>query len=314
LDQIPLARLVTVKATDRLLLPALFYEPARPTKRLIVWLHGMGSSGIFYSVDHTNALAGAITSTGTAFLGLQNRGGGMLQGLKYDDENGERQRLMQGTSHELIADCVHDIDGAITFAMQQGYTELYIGGHSTGANKVALYNYLKAQNPFVGYVLYGGGDDTGIFFEDLGRERFEKAIRESKRQIDAGHGTELAPFELMEDYFSYQSAFDILNPAGGYNTFPMFEVQSGTRLGTKELFREYKTITKPTLVIYGAADEFCRPDAATVVDILKAKCPVPAKFSFELIPGASHGGHPHETEVAHTIATWVEATAHRLGE
>lgn len=265
----------------------------------------MGSNGILFTPDHTNALATAFTTSGTAFLGLQNRGGGMLQGIKYFDEAGERQKRIQGTTHELIVECIHDINGAVTFAQEQGYTELYLAGHSTGANKTALYNYLQPDNPFTGYVLYGGGDDSGLFYEDLGPEHFQTALTESKRQIHIGHGTDLAPFDLLGGYFSYQSAYDMLDPDGGYNTFPFYEAQAGHRIGTKPLFREYKSITKPTLVIYGEQDEYCRPSVAAAIEILKAHTSHPEKVTFQLIPNADHGCYRHEPEVAQAIAQWV---------
>lgn len=312
----PLARLITVPATDGLQNPALLFEPtpgidpaphqpAASAKRLVIWLHGMGSSGIFYSVAHTNALAAAIIATGAAFLGLQNRGGGMLQGVRYFDATGAKQKRLQGTSHELIADCVYDIDGAIAFAQAHGYTELYLGGHSTGANKTALYHFLKPGNPCAGYVLYGGGDDTGLYYEDLGPERYQAALAEARRQVAAGHGSGLAPISLMGDYFSYQSIADILDPNGNYNTFPFYEAQSGHRLGKKPLFQEYKSITKPTLVVYGSQDEYCRPTASAIVKLLKHEAPSTANFTFHTIPGADHGCFQHETELAQTVADWI---------
>jgi pimeloyl-ACP methyl ester carboxylesterase len=300
----PLAQLATVTATDGLLLPTLFFEPAKPSKRLVIWLHGMGSSGIFYSPNHTNALADALTQSNTAFLGLQNRGGGMLQGVKYLDEAGDKQKRLQGTTHELIAECVQDIDGAIAFAKAHGYTELYLAGHSTGANKVALYSYLRPGNPFTGYVIYGGGDDTGIAYEEMGADKFHAAITGSLHQIEAGHGADLAPFDMMGDYFSYQSAYDILNPDGGYNTFPYYEAQH-ERLGTKQLFREFKSITKPSLVVYGAVDEYCKPDVETAIEILKREAPKGVEITYQTIPGADHGCYQHEPELATAIADWV---------
>jgi pimeloyl-ACP methyl ester carboxylesterase len=308
-QQLPMAQLVTVKASDGLLLPALFFEPNQKSKRLVIWLHGMGSSGIFYSVEHTNALADAFTHRHTAFLGLQNRGGGMLQSLKFYDDKGEKQRRLQGTTHELIVECRYDIEGAITFAVERGYTELFIGGHSTGANKVALYNFLKSDNPFAGYILYGGGDDTGIFYEDLGKERFEWALSQAKQKINEGRGEELAPFEMMDDYFSYQSAYDILDPDGRYNTFPYFEAQSGTRLGKKPLFQEYKSIHKPTLVIYGAQDPFCRPNVSAIMVILRRESSQSDLFTYKQVVGADHGGHPFEDQIADNIASWVAETS-----
>jgi pimeloyl-ACP methyl ester carboxylesterase len=270
----------------------------------MVWLHGMGSSGIFYPVAHTNALAEAFVSRGVGFLGLQNRGGGMLQGVRYIDEAGEKQKRLQGTTHELIADCVYDIDGAVAWARAAGYDELYLGGHSTGANKVALYSYRKPKNPFAKFVLYGGGDDTGISYEELGPERFRHALAEAQRLVKAGKGEELAQPELIGGYFSYQSIADLLDPDGNYNTFPFYE-SGHERLGTKPLWREYKSITKPTLVIYGALDEYCRPDVPSCLAVLQHEAPAGVPFTFKTIDGGDHGCYQHELELAAAVAGWV---------
>jgi alpha-beta hydrolase superfamily lysophospholipase len=163
----PLAQLLFVTATDGLLLPTLYYQPLAPTKRAVIYLHGMGPNGIFFKVRRTNALASAFIDSGTAFIGVQNRGGGMLQRYKYIDDANDEQSRTVGTTHELIADCVHDIDGAIAFAKSEGFSEIYLVGQSTGANKTVLYNYLKPDNPFAGFILFGPGDDTGLNFEDL---------------------------------------------------------------------------------------------------------------------------------------------------
>jgi pimeloyl-ACP methyl ester carboxylesterase len=199
----PLAQLVTVTATDGLLLPALYFQPLAPTKRVVIWLHGMGSSGVIYSTDHTNAIAQALIDRGVAFLAMQNRGAGMLQRVKYFDEAGEKQKRLQGTSHELIADCVYDIDGAVAFARGSGHSDLYLGGHSTGANKIALYNYLKPDNPFAGYVIYGAGDDTGLYYEEFGPERFDAVRAEAQKQIANGHGADLATLVVYGEQDEY---------------------------------------------------------------------------------------------------------------
>ena len=114
----PLTRLITVTADDGLLLPALFYEPEKPTNRLVIWLHGMGSSGIFYNPGHTNALAAAFTTSGTAFLGLQNRGGGMLQGVKFIDADGEKQKRLQAPESTYIS--VSQVVPATAGQLQKG--------------------------------------------------------------------------------------------------------------------------------------------------------------------------------------------------
>src|SRR5262249_31334759 len=119
-----------------------------------------------------------------------------------------------------------------------------------------------------------------------------------------GHGQDLAPFDAMGDYFSYQSIVDILDPDGHYNTFPFYEAQN-QRLGTKPLFQEYRSIDRPTLVIYGAVDEYCRPNVPTVIQLLKHHCPKPDQFTFQTIPGANHSCYRHEPELAEAVAAWV---------
>lgn len=265
----------------------------------------MGSSGSFYPVTHTNELAKALLDKGIAFLALNNRGAGMLQGLRFIDDDGNKQKRLQGTTHELIGECTNDIDGAIEFARQAGFDELYLLGHSTGANKICLYNYLRPKSPFKAFVIYGGGDDTGLFYEHLGATAFKKALSMARSKIRAGKGEELAPLDLVGDYMSYQSVLDILDPDGGYNTFPYYEFQSGTRFGKKELFREFKTITRPTLVIYGELDEYAKPSAAVCEQILRSLTPLPDKFTFALVPGGDHGCFRHEHELARQIAEWL---------
>ena len=299
------ARLVTVTATDGLMLPGLFFEPDKASKRAAIWLHGMGSSGSFYPVTHTNALARELTDSGIAFLALNNRGAGNLQGVKYLTDNGDKLKRIQGTTHELIAECVFDVDGALEFARSEGYSEFFLLGHSTGANKVVLYNYLKPNSIFAGYVVYGGGDDTGLFYEQLGPAGYKKALLAAKSKIRAGQGESLAPVDLVGDYFSYQSLLDILDPDGGYNTFPYFEYQSGIRLGRKELFREFKSIHRPTLVVYGEQDEYCKPSAAACEKILGTVATDSKCFTFKLIAGGDHSCYRHEDELARVVAGWA---------
>jgi pimeloyl-ACP methyl ester carboxylesterase len=55
---------------------------------------------------------------------------------------------------------------------RRGYRDITLIGHSTGANKIAVYDHYKPRNSIKRYVLLGGGDDTGILYEHLGPRRF----------------------------------------------------------------------------------------------------------------------------------------------
>ncbi len=65
---------VSFSSSDHLTLPGLLYTPARASKRVAVWLHGMGDSGVFYSPKRITALATGLTEQGIALLAFNNRG------------------------------------------------------------------------------------------------------------------------------------------------------------------------------------------------------------------------------------------------
>jgi len=301
---------VSITSSDKLLLPGLLYTPKQATKKAAIWLHGMGDTGIFYSPPRINALGDSLTAKNIALLTFNNRGAHNSKSLRIDDESlPEDERHYQGgTYYEKIADCVHDIDGAVAFLRKQGFSTLYLLGHSTGANKICAYHARAKQNPFTKYVLASPGDDSGDYYANLGKKKFWQALKLAE-QLIAKH----KPLHTMPMYsgmypFSAQAAFDILDPDGAYNTFPYYE-ESVERIGHKQLFKEYRTFDRPTMVIFGEKDEFVITDggSAAAADMLKKYLPTATQASsiFKLVREADHSFHDHETEFAETVASWL---------
>lgn len=301
--------LVSLLATDKLKLPGLFYEPDKPTKKAAIWIHGMGDNGVFYSPTRTNALGSALTEKRIAFLAFNNRGAHNKKLLRIADETlpEEEQVVVGGTHYEKIEEAVNDINGVVEWLKSKGYTELYLLGHSTGANKICAYHIRVKQSPFSKYVLAGPGDDIGLFFLDLGSKHFWQALQYAAQKVKG------APLHLMPKYtgmypFSVQAAWDILNPDGAYNTFPFYEYTNG-RIGQKKLFEEYQQIGLPTLVIFGGQDEFAYVAGGTkqALDILM-KHTSNARLKqtdFTLVPEADHSFHGYEEEFAKKVADWL---------
>lgn len=300
----------TFLTTDKLLLPGLLYAPKKPTSEIMIWLHGMGDSGVFYSPKRITALAAELNKRNVAVFAFNNRGAHNSKQLKrYDPELDEHeQRYQAGTHYELIEDCVHDINGAVSFLKEQGYDKLYLAGHSTGANKVCVYDALTDRNPFSKYVLAGPGDDIGLTYTDLGDKKFRQALDYAKKQVSAKK-----PLKVMPKYsgmypFSAQSAADILDPDGHYNTFPFYE-EVNEKLGSKSLFREYRNIHKPMLVVAGSEDEATATAGSAVraLQILEkyTNKQVLKQSAFQLVQGADHSFHGHEEEFAEKVASWL---------
>lgn len=291
---------VQFETSDGLTLPGLLYKAPNSTK-IAIGLHGNGSSSVFYDTDLS--LIHALHEKGISYLAFNNRGAHIIKKLDVRKSDGTIERRPYGMAYEKIKECVEDIDGAIAFLEIQGFNEFYLIGESTGANKICNYSFYKPTNKIAKYILLSGGDDTGIYYDVLGKEKFTRLLKESKNKISAGEGEQLI-YELQPDeIFSYKGFYDIANPDGDYNTFPYNEALNGVQLSTKPLFRHFQSIDKPSLVLYGSHDEYCYGKVPEIVDVLKQMKP---EFTYRIIDGAGHGFEGKESELARAVVDWLE--------
>ena len=230
----PLCRLIRFEASDGVELGGLLYEPAAKSKRAVLFLHGTGGSSIFDS-GRTNILAAEFVRHGFAYFPFNNRGAHLSRRLKQRVK-GKARSISGGAAFERIRDCVADIDGSITALRARGYSEIYAIGHSTGANKLAIYDTRKNRHSIRKLVFLAGGDDTGGIYQHLGERRFRAAISKGREKIRAGDGEQMAPPSVSEMPMSWGSFVDMANSDGDYNVFPFFEALNGVRLGRKPLF------------------------------------------------------------------------------
>jgi len=285
----PDCRLVRFDATDGVALAGLLFEPPRASKRVVVWLHGGGGASVFES-RRTNLLAEVFVERGIAFFPFNNRGSAIVR--RAGSELG-------GAAYERIRDCVADIDGAIRELWRRGYRDISLAGHSTGANKIAVYDHYKPRNRARRYVLLAGGDDTGLLYQQLGGRRFRALLvkAKAKRRSD-----ELAPRIEGQTMLSWRAFYDVANPNGDYNAFPFFEVMSGAKLSRRP-FRYIRAIRKPSLYIYGDRDEYCFGDVPRCASIL-AKY-INNRAEIVVLRDADHGFSGREGELGAVIGDWV---------
>lgn len=303
-----ITRLVQFKTDDNLLLPGLLYEPVKKTKKVLIYLHGNGSSSVFYKPELMNPLAESLSRIGISFFPFNNRGAHVIKRLDKKNKDGTEERVFYGMAYEIIKECVFDIDGAIEYLLTEGYNEFYLVGSSTGANKICVYNWYRPQNKVSKYILLSGGDDTGLYYSSiLGEKKFSRACTVSKQMIDYGKGTKLAPEYLVGkmNFISYQSLFDTINPDGDYNVFPYYEVLFKKKISHKELFRELKSIFKPTLVVYGEVDDYCYGKVPEIIELLTNQTRRASNFTYQIISGADHGFRGKEPELIKTISSWL---------
>lgn len=297
--------LVSFETTDRLTLPGLLYTPSRGSRAAAIWLHGNGGSSVFYSTERMNVLGEELTRKGIAFFAFNNRGAETEKSLKRRHRGGS-ERVQLGFAHEAIRDCVHDIDGAILALRERGFRTFYLLGHSTGANKICLYDHRKRKNPVAAYALLGPGDDVGIYYDQLGPKRFAAALERARSMVARGKGAVIAPRSVAPLPISWASLLDTIDPDGDYNVFPFLEVLRGLELsGEKRLFSEYRHIKRPTLALFGEHDEFCFGDVPGCVRIMETFAPANVRVDVGLIAETGHSFHGKERELGRRIASWL---------
>ena len=294
-------KLVQIKTEDGLVLPGLLYETPR-SRKVAIHLHGNGSSSVFYYDDRQDEQVKALNKKGISFLLFNNRGAHYIKKLNVI-KKGKEERKRFGMAYEKIKDCIKDIDGVIGYLGKLGYRKFYLIGESTGANKICVYHYYKPKNKVSKYVLLSGGDDTGIYYDMLGKKRFFKLLKESKEKIRKKKGEEIITELLPDDIFSYMGFYDIANPDGDYNVFPFLEIMKNLKLSRKSLFRHFKSINKSTLIVYGEKDEYAWGNVPKIVDILKKQKP---EFEYKIIKGADHGFSENQKKLSQIISNWLD--------
>jgi pimeloyl-ACP methyl ester carboxylesterase len=291
-----MTQLVRFEATDGIPLAGLLFEPKRATTRVAMFLHGTGGSSIF-EAKRTNVLAAALVEAGIAYFPFNNRGAHVMRRM------GD---VMGGCAFERIRDCVQDVDGAVRELRRRGYRDITLIGHSTGANKIAVYDHYKPRNQIKRYILLGGGDDTGLLYDQLGARRFTAALQKARTSIAAKRGDELVPPAISKLPMSWRAFYDMANPDGDYNVFPFTEVMRGIRLSRRPRFRYVRAIRKPALFLYGERDEYCVDSAsATLAALADALGPKP-NVELAIMADADHGFAGKEEELAQVIARWME--------
>src|SRR3989344_4745824 len=116
--------LIQFPNTENIFLPGLLFEPENGSDKILIFLHGNGSSGGFYSVELQNIFGKNLTVNGISYFTFTNTGGHLIQ--KFDKISaGKKERVVAGSAFELIKDCVSDIDGAINYLKGRGYKHFY---------------------------------------------------------------------------------------------------------------------------------------------------------------------------------------------
>jgi hypothetical protein len=139
------------------------------------------------------------------------------------------------------------------------------------------YNKYKKDNHFSSYILTSGGDDSGFSINSRFK-KFKMVIDKCRSAQKNGKGRNLVPKYIAPMIISYNSLIDQIDQMVTNNTFPFYWVSERVGIMAKKPFNEFIAIDKPSLVIYGSADEYCHLGAKNCLGLLKEATKSKTKF------------------------------------
>jgi len=286
--------LIEVTTKDKFVHQGILHRPKKPTKKAILWVHGL--TGRFYGDPLLMNLFGELCDKhDVAFASINNRGHDIITNLRKVDATlpGGFRRVVGGSGVEVFEECILDIDAGISYLVSLGYTEVYLAGHSTGANKVCYYAATKSDSRVAGVVLAGPMSDRLAQQKD--KVHYEKNLLAAKALVLAGRGERI---QQSESFFPVtpRRALSLLIPNSPEDVFTYGDTDLPLRVFAK--------ITKPLLVIFSGADESAdRPieDIKAVFDkVTRSK-----HYVSRIIAGVSHNYTGKEKDFATLVVKWA---------
>ena len=129
-------------ATDGIKLNGFLYKSNENTTKVILSIHGMSSNCL---KERESIIANYANQNQIDYFCFNNRGSELVKYIKKEI-NGEKEKLLGGTTYEDVLDGYEDIVGAILKLKELGYQEIYLQGHSLGCTKIVYtYSELKEE-------------------------------------------------------------------------------------------------------------------------------------------------------------------------
>ncbi len=283
-----------ITTKDGLVHQGIFSRPEKAGKRASLWVHGL--SAAFYNDIHLyETVADACGQKGWGFALFNNRGHDLIAGIRKMDgspPNGYSY-FQAGAGQEVFEQSVLDIDAGIAFLVEQGFTEVVIVGHSTGANKACYFAATQKNPRVVGVVLSGPMSDR--LNPSISKEKLRKDLAYMHKLVREGKGDELLLgylfFPIMPKRF-----ISLLEPGSTEDVFDY---------GDKEPKMTYfSKIKLPLLVLLPGNDEYADRPIADIKKVFDAHA-TSKQYKSVIVPGAVHKLHGKEKEAADTIVSWI---------
>lgn len=286
--------LTEIVTKDKLIHQGIYFEPKKKIKRAILFVHGLTST--FYGqLALYDAILEECGEIGVGFAAFNNRGHDLIAGIKKVDPSVGKgyTRVSGGAGCEKFEECIFDIDAGIDFLVGQGYSEIILVGHSTGASKACYYAGTIRNNKVLSVILLSPVSDRLDPAQD--KETLPKKLRFMKKLIADGRGDEV----LIGYHFFPCTPKRFLSLYAPLSNEDVFDY--GDRHPELKVFSQIKM---PLLVVLGDKDEFLDRPVENVMREYDSHAQAKTYKSI-VVKNALHSYGGHEKEVARHIAEWL---------
>ncbi|MGH7398354.1 MAG: alpha/beta hydrolase [Candidatus Rokuibacteriota bacterium] len=282
--------LVSIRTRDGVVLEGVAAEPRGRRRTALIWVHGLGSR--FSSGQPLiRTLSARLNASGIGYLKLNNRGHGTVARV------GDR---LAGAAFERFEESVHDIRAMIALAVESGYREVILAGHSTGANKVLHYAARTRDRRVIGLILLGPISDVAGERRRIGRRELDRRVAAAARIARRD------PEALVPRRFGFLSArrfLSLYRPGETEDLFPYYRADAR--------WAALRRVRVPVAVMVGGRDEYLDRKAAQLVAAFERNATRTPAFRGTVILRASHGFDRHEDALAREIVRWARAAESR---
>lgn len=277
---------------DGIELDCILFEPVRPTKRIIIHVHG--KEGHFIQNHFVTMMGNTYPLHGFAFLTFNNRGHDYMADLIKKTSTGFIWQ-QGGSMFDILEESALDIQGIIDYVRNLGFGEIILQGHSLGPHKICYYVANTPGHNISKLILLTTADVQYQF--DSSVSDWSKYSLIAKRMIDEGKGGELMPIRLWSNCpISAASFWNYTKPDTHCFVF------NGTH--PEKEYKNFNKITLPILVVNPENDVATGIKQTKAIQLLQERT-VSKYFEGKIIKNAVHNFLGKEEELVETIIQWL---------
>ncbi|MBI2404966.1 DUF1749 domain-containing protein, partial [Candidatus Gottesmanbacteria bacterium] len=182
----------------------------------------------------------------------------------------------------------------IKFLVNQGFTEIILIGHSTGANKVCYYSATQKNDHVAGIVLAGPMSDRLEIGLDIKKRK--KVLTHMHRLVNQGKGD-----ALLLDYHYFpitpRRFLSLFEPGSTEDTFDYGD--------KKPKLMYFSKIRLPLFVVFAGNDEYADRPMQEIQNIFD-KNVTSKHYKSIIVPGALHKFNGKEKRFVQDVVTWIK--------